>query len=122
MKLIVVFLLVFSCNSFFCQKEEKRVKATWAGQISLAKDVKTNIFLTLGGPNVLLKFNDSSINFGMFPSLRYNYGYDKNIEKTPLSTSLGTGVQYSYKHLIVGCLFYSVANQWYVTPSIGIKL
>ena len=103
------------------------VKFDLAGQASLgyAKVIgQSMLFITFGGPNIKIGIDKIAINVGMFPSLRYNVDYDEIInaaDKTPISVILGTGVQVSYKHIVGGCLFYSVKNIWYAAPAIGYK-
>ncbi len=125
-KIIFFFVSTFFGLSGFSQNSEPSEKKAsfkidWAGQLTFAKDLKTNVFFTLGGPNLKVGFEKIVLNAGMFPSLKYNYGYDLKIDKTPLSPILGTGIQISYKHCVAGCVFYSIKNIWFAAPAIGYK-
>lgn len=110
--LIAVSVCMCSQNN---SSENSKVKFDFTGQISLAKDMKENVFLTFGGPNLKMSRGKISVNAGMFPSLRYNYD-SKNL--VPV---LGAGAQVSWKHLICGCVFYGINNSWYASPAIGYK-
>ncbi len=104
------------------QSEKKTsIEFDWAGHLAIAKDVKTNVFLTVGGPSIKIGINKIAINIGFCPSLKFNYEYDVKTDKTPLSPILGAAAMISYKHLIGGCIFYSIKNIWYAAPTVGYK-
>lgn len=113
----------------FCQDSnpaanKSSVKFDFAGQVSLGYTKvsgSSNMFLTFGGPGIKIGINKIAVNLGMHPSLKYNTGYNKTTDKTPLAPILGTGVQVSYKHFIAGCMFYSIKNLWYAAPAVGYK-
>lgn len=123
-------MLAFTCTGLFAQTpqtetktpEKNAIKFDCSGMIVVAKDSKSNLFLTFGGPGLKLSFGKNvALTVGMYPSLKYNYEFSETVDKTPLATILGTGVQLSYKHITGGCMFYSIRNLWFAAPAIGYK-
>lgn len=130
-KIFTIALFTVCCwNKTLCQgqspatkpePDKKAVAFDLSGQITIAKDEGSNVFLTCGGPGIRFGKGKVALTVGMYPSLRYNYEYSETIDKTPVTTILGTGAQLSYKHITAGCLFYLVKNLWYAAPAIGYK-
>lgn len=132
MKTKILSIAILAICSFAAFSQDKpvpaenkpSVKFDLAGQVTFAyaNVVKNpNLFLTLGGPSIKISSGKITLNAGMFPSLKYNSNFDEVKDKTPLAVILGTGIQVAYKHLVVGCVFYSIGNVWYAAPAIGYK-
>lgn len=118
-----IFLTGFSAFTQNAEQGEKKttVKTEWAGHIAIAKDIKSNVFLNVGGPSLKLGFGLTALTLGFCPSLKYNFKYDEKTDKTPLAPILGSSVMISRGHFIAGCVFYSIKNLWYAAPSVGYK-
>ncbi|HOK37650.1 MAG: hypothetical protein WHW07_01225 [Bacteroidales bacterium] len=120
--IVTIFFVTFAyANDGKPTNKQEKIKIEYSGQILLAKDLKSNVYITFGGPGIKIQSGKIYFIAGMFPSLKYNYKYDINIDKGPLSPILGTGFQLGYKKFTAGIIFYSIKNNWHFAPGIGYK-
>jgi hypothetical protein len=127
MKLLFsIFFLVFATTCANAQPQTKKIAVYVLDGIAAAGYVDHGAYLNFTGPNVSYTRGKSKLIFGMLPSLRFKLdsGATKN---SPIFPSLGVGLTYAYKKLVVQVPLYynaktSTTNgKWNVGVGLGYR-
>jgi len=128
MKTILFFCLFLLTATFSnAQPQTKKIAVYVLDGIVATGYVDQGAYLNFTGPNVSYTRGKSKLIFGMLPSLRFKLdtGTTKN---SPIFPSLGVGLTYAYKKLVLQVPLYynaktSTTNgKWNIGVGIGIKL
>ena len=128
MKLLFsICFLGFAATCANAQPQTKKIAVYVLDGIVSTGYVDQGAYLNFTGPNVSYTRGKSKLIFGMLPSLRFKLdtGTTKN---SPIFPSLGVGLTYAYKKLVVQVPLYynaktSTANgKWLIGVGIGFRL
>jgi hypothetical protein len=125
----ILFFCLFLLTALFshAQLQTKKIAVYVLDGIVATGYVDQGAYLNFTGPNVSYTRGKSKLIFGMLPSLRFKLdtGTTKN---SPIFPSLGVGLTYAYKKLVLQVPLYynaktSTTNgKWNIGVGIGIKL
>jgi hypothetical protein len=102
-----LFLLTFLMSGLFAFSQDG-IKVSAGEGIIVAGYVKDGGFLNFVGPNIKYVKKPMSIGLGMLPSLRFREDEVASgaIKNSPITPTLGAGVTFTYKHLVLQVPFY----------------